>query len=69
MRGSVVQKGGRWYVKIELDPGPAHRTASPEVALGLPHEDERPSGPAPTSCRSSTVASTSSRRSRPSATS
>lgn len=22
MRGSVVQKGGRWYVKIELDPDP-----------------------------------------------
>ncbi|MBW3614415.1 MAG: site-specific integrase [Actinobacteria bacterium] len=23
MRGSVVKKGGRWYVKIELDPDPA----------------------------------------------
>jgi len=23
MRGSVVKKGGRWYVKIELDPEPA----------------------------------------------
>ncbi len=22
MRGSVVKKGGRWYVKIELDPDP-----------------------------------------------
>ena len=23
MRGSVIKKGGRWYVKIELDPDPA----------------------------------------------
>jgi hypothetical protein len=22
MRGSVIRKGGRWYVKVELDPDP-----------------------------------------------
>ena len=69
MRGSVVKKGDRYYVKIELDPDPADRQASPEVALGIPARSARPSGPASTCCRSSTGASTSSRRSRRSATS
>ena len=26
MRGSVIKKGNRWYVKIELDPDPMQKT-------------------------------------------
>jgi len=37
MRGSVLKKGDRWYVKIELDPDPGHWPPTAEVALGLPH--------------------------------
>ena len=38
MRGSVIKKGDRWYVKIELDRRPVHRSAPPEVALGFQHQ-------------------------------
>ena len=65
MRGSVVRRADRWYVKVELGPRSGDRPASPEVALGLPHQAGRRAGSASICSRSSIVVSTSSRPSRP----
>jgi hypothetical protein len=59
MRGSVIKKGDRWYVKIELDPDPATGKRT-QVST----QSARPSGHGSICCRSSIAASTSSRRSR-----
>ena len=40
MRGSVVKKGGRWYVKIELDPDPATGGAVRSGTRATGHERE-----------------------------
>ena len=43
MRGSVVKKGGRWYVKIELDPDPGtgHRRQKWHSGFRTRREAER----------------------------